>query len=118
MPLTPGWPAWVLSGLPWDDYFGGFDTLVAGTAPVFWGFFLLTGISLFVLRVTDSQRPRPFSVPWFPLPPIVFCCMCVYMLYSSVSYAKTLSMLGVLPVAVGLILFVLSRLMNQHAGRV
>ena len=44
------------SGLPWEKYFGGFETLVSGTAPVFWTFFLLTGISLFVLRDRDGQR--------------------------------------------------------------
>jgi len=33
-----------LNPMPWDRYFGGFDTLLSGTAPVFWGFFLLTGL--------------------------------------------------------------------------
>jgi amino acid transporter len=104
-----------LSGLPWEAYFGGFDTLVAGTAPVFWAFFLLTGVSLFVLRATDPDRHRPFTVPWFPLPPLVFCGMCVYMLYSSLDYAETLALLGVVPVALGLMLYGLSRLMGQRS---
>jgi APA family basic amino acid/polyamine antiporter len=98
-----------LAGLPWDEYFGGFETLVAGTAPVFWTFFLLTGLSLFILRVRHPERHRPFSVPWFPLPPIVFCCTCGYMLYSSLAYAKSLSLLGVVPLAVGIPLYLLSR---------
>ncbi|MCA9267095.1 MAG: amino acid permease, partial [Planctomycetales bacterium] len=29
--------------LPWERYFGGFETLVTACAPVFWTFFLLTG---------------------------------------------------------------------------
>ena len=29
--------------VPWDRYFGGFETLLAATAPVFWTFFLATG---------------------------------------------------------------------------
>ncbi len=97
-----------LSGLPWEKYFGGFDTLVAGTAPVFWFFFLLTGISLFVLRWIDPQRPRPFRTPLFPLPPLIFCGMCLYMLYSSLDYARGLSIIGLLPLAIGVPLYLIS----------
>ena len=50
-----------LPGLPWDSTLGGFETLVAGSAPVFWAFFLLTGISVIVLRIKDGKRPRPFA---------------------------------------------------------
>ena len=97
-----------LSGLPWEKYFGGFETLVAGTAPVFWSFFLLTAISLFVLRKKDRGRPRPFSVPLFPLPPIVLCLTCAYMLYSSLDYAKWLALIGLLPLALGIPLYAMS----------
>jgi amino acid transporter len=95
--------------LTWNDYGGGFEILVAGTAPVFWGFFLLTGISLFVLRWRDGDRPRPFRTPLYPLPPLIFCAMCVYMLYSSLTYARGLSILGLLPLAVGLPLYAISQ---------
>ncbi len=97
-----------LSGLPWEEYFGGFETLVSGTAPVFWAFFLSTGISLFVFRVIDPDRPRPFRTPLFPLPPIIFCAMCTYMLYSSLMYAKGLSIIGLLPLAIGVPLYLIS----------
>src|SRR5262249_42011966 len=36
-------------GIWWEGR-NGFDTLVSWTAPVFWLFFLLTGLALFVLR--------------------------------------------------------------------
>jgi APA family basic amino acid/polyamine antiporter len=98
-----------LHGLPWEAYFGGFETLVSGTAPVFWAFFLLTGISLFVLRVRDGQRRRPFTTPLFPVPPIIFCGMCGYMLYSSLTYAKELAIIGLLPLAVGIPLYAISQ---------
>ncbi len=97
-----------LKGLPWQEYFGGFDTLVAGTAPVFWVFFLLTGISLFIFRWIDPKRPRPFRTPFFPLPPLIFCAMCGYMLYSSLAYAKGLSIIGLLPLAIGIPLYLIS----------
>ncbi len=106
-----------LAQLPWDRYYGGFDTLVAGTAPIFWAFFLMTGLSLFVLRFTDAGRPRPFRVPLYPLPPIVFCSMCGYMLWSSLDYAESLAMLGVLAIALGLVLYGLSLMMNRWVNR-
>jgi len=97
-----------LPGLPWDEYYGGFDTLVAGTAPIFWSFFLLTGLAVFVLRFKDPDRTRPFSVPLYPLTPILFCATSAYMLYSSLDYAKWLCLLGILPTLVGIPLYFLS----------
>jgi amino acid transporter len=90
-----------IAGLPWDKYFGGFETLVAGSAPVFWAFFLLTSGALFVLRAQDPSQKRPFSVPFYPLPPLVFCATCMYMLYSSLEYAGWLALLGAAPLALG-----------------
>ncbi len=40
----------------------GFETMVEFTAPVFWFFFLLAGVSLFMLRAREPG-PRPFPVP-------------------------------------------------------
>ncbi|MFN7087095.1 MAG: APC family permease [Burkholderiales bacterium] len=65
----------------------GFETMVAYTAPAFWLFFLLTAISLFVLRRQVPVNAEHFRVPWYPLTPLLFCAMCGYMLYSSVNYA-------------------------------
>jgi len=74
---------------------GGFATMVQYTAPVFWLFFLLAGLSLFVLRVREPDTPRPFKVPLFPLLPLVFCGACGYMLYSSLGYVGGSTYLGV-----------------------
>jgi amino acid transporter len=103
-----------LNALPWNQYGGGFDTLVAGTAPVFWLFFLLTGLSLFTLREKDRDIPRPFSVPCYPFVPFLFCLMCLYMLYSSITYARELSLLGVAPLVLGLPLYLFSRSVKQN----
>lgn len=106
-----------LEPIPWEQYFGGFDTLVAASAPVFWTFFLLTGIAIFVLRLKDPHIERPFRiplsfhVPLVPIPIIIpafaFCGMCLYMLYSSVAYAKTLALFACVPLALGFPLFLL-----------
>jgi basic amino acid/polyamine antiporter, APA family len=67
----------------------GFSTMVEFTAPVFWFFFMLTGISLFVLRWREPAVPRPFKVPLYPLLPLIFVATCAYLLYSSVTYAQS-----------------------------
>lgn len=73
---------------------GGFRAMVEFTAPVFWLFFLLTGIALFVLRRREPERPRPYRVPLYPLLPFLFCAACAGMLWSSLSYVSAQSMGG------------------------
>lgn len=73
----------------------GFRAMVEFTAPVFWLFFLLTGIALFVLRRRDPARQRPFRVPWYPLLPLVFCASCAAMLWASLSHVASQSVGGI-----------------------
>jgi APA family basic amino acid/polyamine antiporter len=94
----------------------GFKAMVEFTAPVFWLFFLLSGLSLFVLRVREPDTERPFKVPLFPLLPLLFCAMCAYMLWSSLSYVYSQSLgglnaawIGVAVLAIGIILLLLIR---------
>ncbi|MBA3631202.1 MAG: amino acid permease [Acidobacteria bacterium] len=82
----------------------GFETTVEYTAPVFWFFFLLTGISLFVLRRREPDVPRPFRVPLYPLIPILFCLSSAYLLYSSLAYTGFGALVGVAVLAAGAIL--------------
>jgi basic amino acid/polyamine antiporter, APA family len=67
----------------------GFSAMVEFTAPVFWFFFLLTGVALFVLRFREPTIARPFKVPLYPILPIVFIATCGYLFYSSVTYAQS-----------------------------
>lgn len=73
----------------------GFETMVNYTTPVFYLFFLLSGISLFVLRDRHPLVERPFRVPFYPVIPLLFCASCAYLLYSSVDYVKTGALAGV-----------------------
>jgi amino acid transporter len=90
---------------------GGFRAMVEFTAPVFWLFFLLSGISLFVLRRREPGRARPYRVPLFPLLPLLFCASCAYMLWSSLSYVSGQTLgglnaawIGIAVLAAGLLL--------------
>jgi amino acid transporter len=87
----------------------GVETMIEFTAPVFWFFFLLAGLSLFVLRWREPHVNRPFRVPLYPLTPLVFCASSAYLLYSSVRYAGIGSLLGIGVLALGAALLLVSR---------
>ena len=87
----------------------GFETLVEYTAPVFWFFFLLTGIALFVLRRSDPHRFRPFRVPLYPFTPLLFCIACCYMLWSSVAYTGLGAIAGIAVLLSGAVVLILAR---------
>jgi APA family basic amino acid/polyamine antiporter len=95
---------------------GGFRTMVEFTAPVFWLFFLLSGLSIFVLRAREPEVERPFKVPLYPLLPMIFVGVCAYMLWSSLSYVYSQALggfnaawIGVGVLAVGGLLLLLAR---------
>ncbi|HLM52902.1 MAG TPA: APC family permease, partial [Pseudoxanthomonas sp.] len=92
----------------------GFRTAVEYTAPVFWLFFLLVGLSLFVLRRRDPQAPRAFRVPLYPLLPLLFCATSAYLLYSSLAYTGIGALVGVAVLAVGGVLLLLLRPALTH----
>jgi basic amino acid/polyamine antiporter, APA family len=80
----------------------GFETMVDYTAPAFWFFFLLSGISLFVLRQRDPTIERSFEVPLYPVIPILFCGICLYMFRSSLAYTGYGGLMGVFVLLSGL----------------
>lgn len=79
----------------------GFQTLVEYTAPVFWLFFLLTGLALLQLRRREPHIERPFRVPLYPLTPLVFCATSAYMLWSSITYTGMGALVGVAVLLLG-----------------
>ncbi|MGB3650203.1 MAG: amino acid permease [Rivularia sp. (in: cyanobacteria)] len=80
----------------------GFETMVDYTAPAFWFFFLLSGISLFVLRRREPYIDDSFRVPFYPLTPLAFCGICIYMLQASLAYTGWGGLLGVIVLLLGL----------------
>lgn len=101
---------------------GGFRSMVEFTAPVFWLFFLLAGVSLFVLRSREADVERPFKVPLYPLLPLIFVAVCGYMLWSSLSYVYSQELgglnaawIGVAVLLVGGVLLLLVRAARPSA---
>ena len=95
----------------------GFVAMVEYTAPVFWCFFLLAGLSLFVLRIKEPEVSRPFRVPLYPFIPFFFCMTCVYMLRSSVAYVGGGAFVGLAVLAAGAVLLLLKRRQSQEGPR-
>jgi len=87
----------------------GFKGLVEYSLPVFWGFFMLTGIALFVLRSKEPDAPRPFRVPGYPVVPAIFVAMCAYLLYSSVTYHGKHALVGLAVLGIGALVLLVAR---------
>jgi APA family basic amino acid/polyamine antiporter len=106
--ITEGWVVKIEYSPDWSER-DAFEKLVTHSSPAFWLFFLLTGFALFRLRELNPTLPRPFSVPWYPLVPIIFCNMCVYMLYRSTIYIEGRIVFVVALLLVGVPLYWLSQ---------
>jgi amino acid transporter len=95
----------------------GFVMMVEYTAPVFWLFFLMVGISIFVLRLKNAGEHRPFAVPLYPLTPMVFCMICLFMLYSSLAYTGSGAFFGVGVLLAGIPLMLLQKSRNARLAK-
>ena len=98
----------------------GFASMVEFTAPVFWFFFMLTGVALIVLRRRDvATVPRPFRVPLYPWLPGLFVATCAYLFYSSVAYAHSRDAVHVClyVMAAGAVAWLVTRALQAGARR-
>jgi amino acid transporter len=86
----------------------GFQAMVEYTAPVFWFFMMLVGLSLFVLRWREPERELPFRVPLYPITPALFVLTCLYLLYSSLMYTGLGALVGVVVLLAGVPLLFLA----------
>ncbi|MBN1474234.1 MAG: amino acid permease [Syntrophaceae bacterium] len=87
----------------------GFVMMVEYTAPVFWFFLLMVGVSIFVLRSKKEKTKRAFSAPLYPFTPLLFCVISAFMLYSSIMYTSSGSLVGVAVLLSGIPLLLLNR---------
>lgn len=105
------------AAIDWARFDGGFGTLVSGSAPAFWSFFVLTATAFIVLRFRDPDRPRPFRVPGGLLSPLIFLATCGWMLHASATYAWDLLPVMCVPLLWGLPAYALCRWYEGLARR-
>ena len=91
----------------------GFQSMVEYTAPVFWFFLLMVGMSLFVFRWRAPEKPIPFRVPLYPLTPLVFCATSLYLLYSSLAYTGFGALIGAAIFLTGIPILLIGRRISK-----
>jgi amino acid transporter len=62
------------------------DTLLYTAAPVY-AFYLATSLAVMVLRRKEPDVERPYRVTGYPFTTLIFCAVCAFLIYSTVSYA-------------------------------
>jgi amino acid transporter len=85
------------------------STMVDYTAPVFWFFILLTTCSLFIFRYNSDTKEHAFKVPLYPITPIIFMLVCLYLLYSSVMFTGWGATVGIVILLFGLPVYFAAR---------
>jgi len=66
---------------------GSFIDTLLYTAVAVYSFYLATSFAVIVLRRKEPHVERPYRVTGFPIPTIIFCGVCTFLIYSCVSYA-------------------------------
>lgn len=94
----------------------GFQAMVEYTAPVFWAFLFLVGLSVFMFRRRYDLDPSFFRVPLYPLPPLIFCATCLYLVYSSVIYTGGGALIGIAILAAGVPVYLFGRAYERPVG--
>ncbi len=87
--------------------FAGF-TLAANTIAVV--------LCLFVLRAREPDLPRPFKVPWYPLPPLIYLAITVWTLYYVVQSAPLQALYGLLIFVAGGLAYMLTLALQKRAA--
>ncbi len=65
----------------------------------------ITVAAVIWLRIKRPDQPRPFRVPLYPLPPLLFLCVSAWMLYSLFKMRPTESLWGIATLSVGVLLY-------------
>jgi APA family basic amino acid/polyamine antiporter len=107
----------------------GFETMTGYTAPAFWGFLFLVGVSVYVFRSRGDVAKDGFKIPLYPVLPAIFCAACLWMCWSGINYALFLwsksgygiagigAILGILVMLAGVPLVLLTKTKKKAAKR-
>ena len=93
------------------------ETLLYTAAAVYL-FYLATSIAVIVLRRREPELERPFRVPGYPWPTLVFAAVCLFLIHASVTYRPTSAMIvgGLILVGLGVHAGVVRRVRARDAG--
>ena len=78
------------------------DNVIFGPGPAAWLYYALTGSSVIYLRYSEPDLVRPFSVPCYPLPPILLVLMAVTIVISSLMRSPLYCFLAMFFIAISI----------------
>lgn len=92
------------------------DAVLYVAAPVY-AFYLATSFAVFVLRRKEPGIERPYRVTGYPVPTIIFCIVCGFMIRGAVSYKPAVAGGALAILLLGLPVYWLSRHLESRGGR-
>jgi APA family basic amino acid/polyamine antiporter len=97
---------------------GSFVNAILYTAAAVYSFYLATNLAVVVLRFKEPFVQRPYRVTAYPLPTIVFCAVCFFLIQSSASYRPEVARVALLIFLLGFPLYWLSsRLLGDNSNK-
>jgi APA family basic amino acid/polyamine antiporter len=94
---------------------GTFDQITTSVIFAMWIFFALVGSSLFVLRRKVPAAPRRYRTPGYPVVPIVFVLVAVWLVINSIKAYPVESAAGLLLITLGLPFYMFFQRGARHA---
>ncbi len=95
---------------------GTFDQITTSVIFALWIFYALVGSSLFVLRSKVPAAPRRYRTPGYPVVPILFVLVAVWLVISSIKAYPIESAAGLFLIALGLPFYLYFQIMRRRAG--
>jgi len=95
---------------------GTFDQITTSVIFALWIFFALVGSSLFVLRRKLPAAPRRYRTPGYPVVPLLFIMVAVWLVINSIKAYPVESAVGSLLIALGLPFYLYFQIRARHAG--
>jgi len=77
-------------------FLGSFIDAILYTAAAVYSFYLATSLSVIVLRFKEPHVFRAYKVTGYPVTVLIFCVVCAFLIYSTVTYALANKPIGLL----------------------
>jgi amino acid transporter len=84
---------------------GSFLDTILYTAAAVYSFYLATSLAVIVLRFKEPHVDRPYRVTGYPFTTIAFCVVCLFLIYSAVTYKPWIAAVSWVLVLLGLPVF-------------
>lgn len=92
---------------------GSFVNAILYTAAAVYSFYLATSVAVAVLRFKEPNVKRPYRVTGYPVPTIIFCGVCAFLIQSAAAYRPGVAAGALVIFLVGLPLYWISNRMRE-----